>query len=152
MAAHDAVESMPIFRGIRTFARPVEMRDGPMDEDALERLGLGEANRAVLPRVLQRQERCAQHGRMHEIGMVIRELAEFDHVLFMAQAERRCQAGRDGCFGGGKQDCGQSGSIPSNVTGCYWARVIIDDYGCRAGVDSQNVDMAFDVAPNFYPA
>jgi len=60
----------------------------------------------------------------------------------MAQAERRCQGDREDCSGGGKQDCGQSGSIPSNVTGCHWARVIIDDYGCRAGVDSQNVDMA----------
>jgi len=39
-------------------------------------------------------------------------------------------------------DRGQSGSMPLNVTGCVWARVIIDDYGCRAGVDSQNVDMA----------
>jgi hypothetical protein len=82
------------------FSRPAEVLDGPMDEDPLERLGLGEANRSVLLRVLQRQECCAQHGRMREIGMVIRELAEFDHVPFMAQAVRQCQPGREGCSGG----------------------------------------------------
>ena len=47
-----------------------------------------------------------------------------------------------GLSAGGKQDRGQSGSAPAKVTGCLWARVIVDDYGCRAGVDSQNVDMA----------
>ena len=75
------------------FARPAEVLDSPMDEDPLERLGLGEADRAVFLRVLQSQECCAQHGRMREIGMVIRKWAELDHVPFMAQAERRCQAG-----------------------------------------------------------
>jgi len=84
----------------RAFARPVEMRDGPMDEDPLERIGLGEANRSVLLRVLEGQKCCAQHGRMREIGMVIRELSELDHEPFMAQAERRCQAARGGCSGG----------------------------------------------------
>jgi hypothetical protein len=47
-----------------------------------------------------------------------------------------------GCSAGGKQDRRQFGSTPANVTGCHWARVIVDHYGCRAGVDSQNVDMA----------
>ncbi len=98
------------------------MLDGPVDEDALEHLGLGEANRSVLLRVLQRQERCAQHGRIREIGMVIRELAEYDHEPFMAQAERRCQAARGGCTAGGKQDRGRSASTEANVTGCVSIR------------------------------
>ena len=79
---------------------------------------------------------------MREIGMVIRELAKFDHVPLMAQAERRCQADGEGCSAGGEQDHGQFGSTPTNVTGYRWARVIVDDYDCRAGGDSQNVDMA----------
>jgi hypothetical protein len=79
---------------------------------------------------------------MREIGMVIRELAELDHVPFMAQAERRCQAALGGCSAGGEQDHGQYGSTPANVTGYHWARVIVDDYDCPAGGDSQNVDMA----------
>jgi len=87
----------------RTFARPAEVLDGPMDEDPLECLGLGEADRAVFLRVLQGQECCAQHGRMHEIVMVIREFSEFDHVPFMAQAERRCQEHRGDCTEGDKQ-------------------------------------------------
>jgi hypothetical protein len=73
---------------------------------------------------------------MREIGMVIRKLAEFNHAPFMAQAERRCQEDREGCSGGGKKDRRQFGTTPANVTGCLWARVIVDDYGCRAGVDS----------------
>ena len=124
------------------FARPGEVLDGPMDEDPLERLGFGEADRAMILRVLQGQECCAQHGRMREIGMVIRELAKFDHVPFMARAERRCQAHREGCSAGGAQDHGQFCSTPANVISYCWARVIVDDYDCRAGVDSQNVDMA----------
>ncbi len=79
---------------------------------------------------------------MREIGMVIRELAKFDHVPFMARAERRCQAHREGCSAGGAQDHGQFCSTPANVISYCWARVIVDDYDCRAGVDSQNVDMA----------
>ena len=47
-----------------------------------------------------------------------------------------------GCSAGDKQDRRQSGSAPADVTGCHWARLIVDDYGCRVGVDSQNVDMA----------
>lgn len=70
-----------------------------MDEDPFERLGLGQTDRAMLLRVLQGQKCCAQHGRMREIGMVIRKWAELDHVPFMPQAERRCQAG--GMFGKG---------------------------------------------------
>jgi len=64
---------------LRASARPAEMLDRPMDEDALECLGLGQPDRSMLMRLLQRQERSAQHGRMREIGMVISKRAEFDH-------------------------------------------------------------------------
>jgi hypothetical protein len=62
------------------------MLDSPMNEDALEGLGLGQPNRSVLLRVLQGQEVTAQHGRMREIGMVISERAEFDHGATLPQA------------------------------------------------------------------
>jgi hypothetical protein len=81
----------------------------------------------VFQRELQRQECCAQQGGMREIGMVIRERAEFDHVHFMPQAEWGCQVDQEGCSEGGKKDRGQFGSIPANVTVCGLARVIVDD-------------------------
>ena len=118
------------------------MRDRPMDEDALERLGLGEANRAMLLRILQGQKRCAQHGRLREIGMVIMELSELDHGSSCHKLSSDAKRTEGGCSAGDKQDRRQSGATRANVTDCRLARVIVDDYGCRAGGDSQNVDMA----------
>lgn len=47
------------------FSRPIEMFHGPMNEDAFERFGLGEANRSILLGILQCQKCAAQQRRAH---------------------------------------------------------------------------------------
>ena len=48
----------------------------------------------MLLRVLQREERTAQHWRAREVRMVVWERAEFDHGAMLPQAMSRFHASR----------------------------------------------------------
>ena len=63
----------------------VKMFNGPMHEDALERLGICLNNGLVLLSVLQRPQRRAQQRRVREIRMVIGEGAELDLGLMVPE-------------------------------------------------------------------
>ncbi len=77
------------------------MRDCPMHEDALERLGLGQTDGPLLLRVLQRQQRRAQQRRVREIRVAIGKGAELDHGLMVPQGFRCCQTQKAPAFQGG---------------------------------------------------
>lgn len=64
------------------------MPDGPMDENTLEGLGLGQSDGTMLSRVLKRQERASQKWRVREVGMVIGEGTKFDHGRMLPRAAR----------------------------------------------------------------
>lgn len=53
------------------FSRPLNMLDGPMHKDALEGHCLGQSDRTVFLRRLERQERRSQQRRAHQVRMVI---------------------------------------------------------------------------------
>src|SRR6056297_359144 len=70
------------------FPRPVEILDGPKDEDALEGLVFGQTNGPVLLGILHGQECAPKQWRIREVWMVVGESSEFDHVRMLPQTSR----------------------------------------------------------------
>jgi hypothetical protein len=68
---------------------------------------------------LQRQECSAQHWRAREIGMVIRERAEFDHGARLPQAMSRFHASR--AEGTRRRDVDENGVEGSRLLGRRYA-------------------------------
>ena len=62
-----------------------------MHEDAFERLRLGQTDGPMFLRILQRQQRRAQQGRIREVGVVIWQGAELNHGTMLPQGFRRGQ-------------------------------------------------------------